>query len=147
MSSYGFTVKSEGTDWKLVEKGPPESLNEARYLPNKKNPEASLSIRVDVLKDPMSLEQYAKKWIRDYPGYGFTVLGNKTFSNHGFPGYVVDLVHTKKQKQIRQILYSKGRQAVILTCADDQKSFKETIKACNTIARSFQWIKKESATK
>ena len=138
-SQYGFSLNAKSANWKLVEKGPPESLNEARFRPKDELSEASLAVRVDLLKEPNTLEQYAKKWIRDYAGYGFTVLGNKTFSHSGYHGYVVDLVHNTKQKQVRQVLYVKGRQAVILTCSDDKKSFNSNLKSCNEIARSFEW--------
>ena len=103
-----------------------------------------LAIKTETLTSPMTVEAYAKKWIRDYSYYGFDVLGAKAFAQgeaqNKTHGYVVDLAHAKKAKQIRQVIFVKEKTAVILTCADDKIQFTNTLVNCNNILKTFSWL-------
>jgi hypothetical protein len=138
--SQGFNLKTAGTDW-LPTPQNNESLFESVRLTPKGQMEsaASLSVRTDTLSKQSSLENYAKKWMRDYPSYGFEVLGAKSFGMAGGPGLVVDMIQKGRSKQIRQVILQKGNRVAILTCLDNQSSFQKTLIACNQLVKNFAW--------
>jgi hypothetical protein len=138
--SQGFNLRTAGTDW-LPTPQNNESLFEAVRLTPKGQLEsaASLSVRTDTLSKQSSLENYAKKWMRDYPSYGFEVLGAKSFAMAGGPGLVVDMIQKGRSKQIRQVILQKGQRVAILTCLDNQSNFQKTLVACNQLVKNFEW--------
>lgn len=138
--SYGFSLKSTGTDWVPVKDEKDTIFETVRFEPkNKKDGTASMSIRMDKLKERGSLESYARKWMRDYPSYGFQVLGTKALNLGGGRGLVVDLVQKDKNKQLRQVILQKEQKIAVVTCLDEKDRFTETLQSCNQIVKSFQW--------
>lgn len=133
----GFQLKTPSLDWQM---GSPDSddENEVRFLRASK-PGASVSVRSETLKTELTLENYSKRWMKDYSNYGFDLLGTQTFIQSGTKALVVDLIHKKSQLQMRQVLFLKNKRVVILTCRDEQKSFEQTLSGCNQISKSFQW--------
>ena len=77
--------------------------------------------------------------MKEYPRYGFDVLGSGAFAQKNQRGYVLDLLDRDQKKQLRQVVFLKNKKAVILTCRDQQSSFKNTLKSCNEIIRNFNW--------
>ncbi len=102
-------------------------------------PTLRLSLKTDSLKSNMSVEAYAKKWMKDYTSYGFDVLGAKTFASNQNKGLVVDLLHKKQGTQLRQVIFVKNRTAVTMTCLDQQKTFNSHLQECNEIIKTFSW--------
>lgn len=100
---------------------------------------ATLTVRVDELEKDIALEKYIQKWLKEYPRYGFDVLGSKAFVQNKQKGYVLDLVNRDQGKQLRQVVFLKQKKAVILTCRDKVASFQTTLKSCNEIIKSFVW--------
>jgi hypothetical protein len=144
----GFNLKTAGTDW-LPTPQNKDSMFEAVRLTPKGQLEstASLSVRTDTLSKQSTLENYAKKWMRDYPSYGFEVLGAKSFAMAGGPGLVVDMIQKNKNKQIRQVILQKGQRVAILTCLDNQSGFAKTLVACNQLVKNFEWNESVPATR
>jgi len=108
------------------------------------HPSAKFSVKEDTLPTNLSLETYAKRWMKDYTSYGFDFLGSRSFSNTGLgnkvvKGLVVDLLHKSSDKQLRQVIFLKKRQAVILTCVDQKSEFEKTLTDCNQMIRTFEW--------
>lgn len=138
---YGFSLKTAGTDWIPVHDDKETIFQTIRIEPKKKASEssASLSIRMDKLKEATGLESYARKWMRDYPNYGFQVLGTKSFNLGGGKGLVVDLVQKSKNKQLRQVILQKDQRVAVVTCLDEKDRFSETLQSCNQIVKSFEW--------
>lgn len=138
---YGFSLKTAGTDWVPVHDDKDTIFQTIRIEPKKKSQEsnASLSIRMDTLKEATGLEGYARKWMRDYPSYGFQILGTKTFNLGGGKGMVVDLVQKAKNKQLRQVILQKNEKVAVVTCLDEKDRFSETLLSCNQIVKSFEW--------
>ncbi len=99
-----------------------------------------LAVKTETLATPITVEFYAKKWIRDYSYYGFDVLGAKSFSQGNARGYVIDLYHSKKLKQMRQVVFLREKTAVILTCTDEKKQYQLTLSNCNNITKTFSWL-------
>jgi hypothetical protein len=100
---------------------------------------ASLTVRVDKLEKEMPLEKYVQKWKKEYPKYGFDVLTSRSFTENKQKGYYIDLVNRDSGKKLRQVVFLKNQRAAIITCRDKASSFKETLKGCNQITRTFQW--------
>ena len=140
-SKFGFKIDSRKTDW--VAATPPKK---SRYIeavfrsPEEKNDtRATLTVRVDRLKSKLKLKNYVSRWVREYPKYGYEVLGSKKFKSKKRQGYVVDLINSKKRHQLRQVIYLKNKVAVLMTCRDHMKSFKGSLGKCNKIVKSFTW--------
>ncbi|MEZ0392553.1 MAG: hypothetical protein ACAH59_10070 [Pseudobdellovibrionaceae bacterium] len=133
----GFQLKAGTTGWQLAAPQG-EDDEQVRYLkPNSST--GSLAVRTEILKADLSLENYTKRWMKDYSNYGFEVLGTQPFFQNGSKGLVVDLLHKKSNQQLRQVLFVKNKKAVVLTCRDTQKFFSQTILSCNQISKSFEW--------
>ncbi len=141
--SQGFNLRTLGTDWLPVPQNKESLFESVRFTPKGDiESTASLSVRTDTISKQASLESYAKKWMRDYPSYGFEVLGTKAFAVDGIPGLVVDMVQKSKNKQIRQVILQNGQHMAILTCLDNQTSFQKTLVSCNQLVKNFDWNEK-----
>lgn len=141
--SQGFNLRTLGTNWLPVPQNDSSLFESVRFTPKGNlEAEASLSVRTDVLNKKTTLESYAKKWMRDYPSYGFEILGAKSFAVSGSPGLVVDMIQRGKNKQLRQVILQKGSRVAILTCLDNQSSFQKTLVACNQLVKNFEWNSK-----
>ncbi|MBK9324141.1 MAG: hypothetical protein IPM97_14545 [Bdellovibrionaceae bacterium] len=138
--NQGFQLKTAGTDWLPTPQNEDSLFDSIRFTPKGKvNSTASISVRTDTLTKQNNLETYAKKWMRDYPSYGFEVLGAKSFTLSGGPGLVVDMVQKNRDQQIRQVILQKDRKVAILTCLDSRRDFQKTLVACNQLVKNFQW--------
>ena len=141
-SPLGFELKAAADGWTAGE--PPEGH---RYIqavyrgPTSRGGHSApmLTVRADKLERPVTLDRYVQKWLREYPKYGFDVVGSKAFTQNHSRGYVLDLVNREGRKQLRQAVFLKKKTAVILTCRDQESSFKDALKGCNEIIRTFRW--------
>ncbi len=141
----GFSLMSSSTNWKLQENSNapadhPQKNSEISVRFQNPHSNGFLSVRTETLAQPTSIEFYAKRWIHDYSFYGFDILGAKEFSQANARGYVIDLFHSKKNKQLRQVVFLKEKTAVVLTCTDDKSRFSPTLNSCNSIVKSFHWL-------
>ena len=114
-------------------------LDTVRFASKDKNEKGSLSIRTDKVAKTASLELYTRKWMRDYPNYGFEVISAKNFSLNGNPALVVDMLSRSKNKQIRQVILKKDDRVAVMTCLDDRTTFNKALSNCNQIIKSFSW--------
>lgn len=139
-SSAGFTISSAKTNW-----APSAAPKESRFIealyksPDNGKQKGTLSVRVEKAVKEKTLESYMKKWMKEYPRFGFDVTGAKPFKMTNKEGYVVDLINREKNSQLRQVVFLKESKAVILTCRDQAASFSESIKQCNEIVKTFSW--------
>lgn len=144
-SPLGFRISAADSQWLLSDPPPKTKFIVTMYkAPQKyKDSQPSLTVRVDALKEKQSLKSYVQKWLKDYPKFGFEVLNDKgqplAFKVGNQTGYVVDLASLNSPRQLRQVVFMKGTHAVILTCRDHKENFKNTLKACNSIIKSFDW--------
>jgi hypothetical protein len=141
-SPKGFVVSAGGSGWSHVE--PPKGNKFVATMYDSPTSTAALTVRVDELKRDLTLDAYVQKWMKAYPRYGFDVIGSKPFAQNGTKGYVLDIVNRDSKKQLRQVLFLKEKKAVILTCRDEQKKFKDSLKGCNEIIKTFAWNKKST---
>lgn len=138
----GFTLKTEGTSWVPVATSEQSLLDTVRFAA-KDNGKGVLSIRTDKVAKTASLELYTRKWMRDYPNYGFEVISAKNFELNGSPALVVDMLSRSKNKQIRQVVLKNQDRVAIMTCLDDKATFSKSLQSCNQIMKSFSWNEEE----
>jgi len=140
-SHLGFKIDAADTDWELIPspKNHPFVITQFMSPNSFKNIHASLTVRREKLIKKQKLSQYVKKWLNQYPRFGFDVTGSKKFKIKGHQGYVIDVTSRDRKKQLRQVVYLKKKDAFVLTCRDHKENFKNSLKACNKIIRSFEW--------
>lgn len=144
-SPLGFQISAADSQWLLSEPPAKTKYIVTMYKAPRKfrDTQPSLTVRVDTLKEKQPLKAYVHQWLKDYPRFGFDVLNKDgqplAFKVGSQVGYVVDLAAKKSSKQLRQVVFMKDNHAVIMTCRDDKANFKNTLKACNSIIRSFEW--------
>jgi hypothetical protein len=141
-SPLGFHLNAGTSGWKQSE-GPVDNKFIATMYkaPASKisGDAGTLTVRVDRLPKDIALDKYVQRWMKEYPKYGFDVLGSKPFAQNKDRGYVLDLINRDNGRQLRQVVFLKKQNAVILTCRDQSTTFKESLKNCNQIIRTFQW--------
>jgi hypothetical protein len=139
---FGFKLQVGGADWVPVSTVGETIFDTVRFQPRDgaESSDASLSIRMDRLNETGGLETYARKWMRDYPSYGFEVLGTKNLALGGGRGLLVDMVQKNKNRQLRQVILQKDQQIAVVTCLDRKDRFAQTLQDCNQILKSFEWV-------
>jgi len=148
LAPLGFRIQTLGTDWVPRESSKTSAFESYRLGPqDEKNIDAFLSVRTDNLDKKMSLDNYVKKWIRDYPQLGFEFYGTKALNLQGSPGLVIDFIQRAKEKQVRQVILQKGAKLAVLTCTDKRELFNKTLATCNKIIRSFEWVETANPTR
>ncbi|MFS4459403.1 hypothetical protein [Bdellovibrio sp. HCB2-146] len=139
----GFSLKTEGSSWVPVANAD-TLLDTVRFASPGNTKTGSLSIRTDKVAKDASLDLYTRKWMRDYPNYGFEVLATKKFTLNGSPALLVDMLSRSKNKQIRQVVLKNEDRVAIMTCLDDKESFSASLAQCNQIMKSFTWTNSEN---
>ena len=142
-SPQGFKIGTGESGW-IHSEVPKNSkyvstIYKSPALPGSKKETAALTVRVDKLEKEMSIDKYVQRWMKEYPKYGFDVLGSKTFVQGKDKGYFLDLLNRDSGRQLRQVVFLKKQKAVILTCRDQKATFNAALKSCNQIVKTFQW--------
>ncbi|MEK6554888.1 MAG: hypothetical protein AABZ31_06600 [Bdellovibrionota bacterium] len=136
-SPLGFSIHAGTSGWKPAA---PTVKNDFVVATYKSDVDSSaLTVRIDEIKKPITLDEYSKKWLKDYPRFGFDVLTAKKVRVGKEIGYMLDFVSPENKKQLRQILFVKNKNAVTLTCRGEQVGFSKTVRQCNEIIRNFKW--------
>jgi hypothetical protein len=140
-SPDGFKVHSGDSGW--LQTAPPKGNQTILtvYRSPQVDSKASLTVRVDRLASGSSSDRYISRWIKEYPRFGFDVLGTQPFSQAGLRGHVIDLINRDSKMQLRQVVFvnESRKRAAILTCRDNATDFSSTLKSCNSIVKTFQW--------
>ncbi len=141
-SKHGFQLHSADTAWYLQDSQTTSKNIETIYKSPKLSLglQASLSVRVDEKKSHVSFNQYLKKSLKDYARLGMEVVRARPVKINDSNGFLVDALGSNKEKQIRQLVFGKGKTMVILTCRDHSRNFQKSVKECNEIFRSFKWL-------
>jgi hypothetical protein len=140
-SPDGFHLHSGDSGW--LQTAPPRGNQTILtvYRSPKNESKASLTVRVDRLARGANADRYIGRWIKEYPRFGFDVLGSQPFVQAGVRGHVIDLMNRDSKMQLRQVVFvSEARKrAAILTCRDNTSEFAATLKSCNSIVKTFEW--------
>jgi hypothetical protein len=140
-SEHGFTLDAGKSTW-IQSEAPKDIPALATLYVAPKSPsgsQASLSVRVDQLKQDLSVRHYVKQWMKDYPKLGFQVLDSKPVKVNGQNAFLIDVFQREMGRQLRQVIFVKNRVAVVLICRDSQNTFDESAKVCTNIVRTFRW--------
>lgn len=138
LEPHGFRLKTTNLKWTPIPDEKTSIFQTFRFAPIN-NQTAQLTVRKDELGQQKNLEVYAKKWMREYPQYGFEILTTKKMQLGGGDALLIDLVHRAKSQQIRQLVLHKNKKVVILTCLDEISKFRSTVSECNQMMTSFSW--------
>jgi hypothetical protein len=140
-SPDGFRLHSGDSGW--LQAAPPRGNQTILtvYRSPQNESKASLTVRVDRLARGATADRYIGRWIKEYPRFGFDVLGSQPFVQSGVRGHVIDLMNRDSKMQLRQVVFvSEARKrAAILTCRDNASGFSATLKSCNSIVKTFEW--------
>lgn len=140
-SPDGFRLHSGDSGW--LQAAPPRGNQTILtvYRSPKNESKASLTVRMDRLGRGATVERYIGRWIKEYPRFGFDVLGSQPFVQAGVRGHVIDLMNRDSKMQLRQVVFvsEAKKKAAILTCRDNSAGFAATLKSCNSIVKTFEW--------
>lgn len=140
-SPDGFHLHSGDSGW--LQAAPPRGNQTILtvYRSPRNESKASLTVRVDQLARGTTADRYIGRWIKEYPRFGFDVLGSQPFSQGGVRGHVIDLMNRDSKMQLRQVVFvsEQRKRAAILTCRDNATDFSATLKSCNSIVKTFEW--------
>ncbi len=138
--SHGFRMPVKSNSWNLQAPSDTHGLGvgslifDHQHLAN-----SMMSLRLESVKKARPLEANARRWVKDYLHYGFDLLGTKTFQEKGQRGFVADLFHREKMKQVRQIVYQHDNQLAIFTLSSSNADFDKALADFNSVVRNFQW--------
>lgn len=135
--SENFKISTEDTDWIRL-----PSTNSSSILTQFVNPDtqAKLTVRSEKLKQKLSLKGYVTRSLRDYNRFGFEILAQRPLKINDQAAFLLDLKQNRSPIQLRQVLYKKDKDVIILTCSSHHDSFKQELKNCNQIYRNFKWL-------
>lgn len=140
---FGFRLHDLADTWipvPVLTESPLESLRFEPKLAQGEKSDAAISIHFEKMDRKQSLESYARKWIREYPNYGFEMLGTKGVLIRGQKALLVDLTQNNKNRQIRQTVLQDQDRVMIVTCLDRKDQFQQTLSACNRLLRGLEWL-------
>lgn len=140
-SRYGFSIHAGQTFWSHALPSEDNKFIETLYKApqSKDGVQASLTVRVDQLKKRMTLKKYVNRWKRDYPRFGFNILSARKVRVGKEKIFLLDMVNPNTNRQLRQYILVRRKQAVILTCRDHTKNFLSSVGSCNRIVQNFSW--------
>lgn len=142
VSEHGFRIGSSQQDfWTLKKDLEANQKDTFQFVASKPDSGARFTVNIDTFSKPTSFDSYVKKWVKEYPYFGFEILKTQVTKIAGQPCYLVDFAHRKKNKQMRQFVVVKKEFAVVMTCADDIAKFRETSTQCSDLVSNFRWTK------
>ena len=140
ISEHGFRLGSTTQSfWSLKQDINSNTNDTFQYVGNTPQSNARFTVNVDKFSKPTTFDTYVKKWVKEYPYFGFEILKTQVMKLGGQPCYLVDFAHRKKNKQMRQFVVVKKDFAVVMTCSDDIGRFRETSSQCADLINNFQW--------
>lgn len=106
-----------------------------------KHQTSRLSFNFEETKSPVDLENFIKKYLRDYHQFGFDIVGQDTQKiNKKTVSVVLDLRQKNNKTYSRQIFFQNGKKIVTATCIDRSDTSEQSLIECQKILNSFTWI-------
>ena len=138
----GFKIHAEDTDWYQISSHMIKSKTiQAEYRSLDDQNPGRLTVRSESLKKDLTLSEYIRRSSKDYRRFGFKILDIRPLAINNHKSFVLDLEKEDSELQTRQILFKKNNNVIILTCTGQRTKFQSDLKACNQIARNFDWVK------
>ena len=139
-SRHGFSIHAEKTLWRQTPVLKDKSIEVLYVAPHVEHGvQPSLSVRVDPLRRKTSLKRYVHRWKKDYFRFGFNILQAKEFRFKKEKVFLLDMVNLGTDRQLRQYIFLKDKQAVVITCRAHTASFQSIVSSCDKIVKNFSW--------
>src|SRR5690606_32773790 len=117
LSPLGFSLNAGETNW--IHSPPPKSIPAVKTMykaPQVENGvQASLTLRIESMNRTANLKSYVHTFLKDYQRFGFDLITSKPVRVAGENAYLIDVFHRDSSKQVRQVVFSKDKKAVVLT--------------------------------
>lgn len=98
-----------------------------------------LNLKSEVVSQNVQLEQYVKKYLKDYNLYGFKVGQIQNGADSKDPKIVLDLEKKSNSVKAKQYFYLHKQKILIATCTDDFSSFDQTARLCQRFMDEIHW--------
>jgi hypothetical protein len=140
----GLTMDLRATTWTSapVPTEQPDLLLILRSKENYKNGPATLTVR----KDPASAEnalrirKFVLKSLREYPKFGFRIVGQSEAHLDGTHAYVLDVDSKKTLNRVRQAIVKRPEGILILSCTTPQNELAAQLE-CDRLMRTIKWTR------
>lgn len=102
-----------------------------------------MNIRSEIVSSKMLLDNYVKRFLKDYNLYGFAVSKIQNGINgtdESTPQITLEIDQKNKKNKIKQVFILKNQRVLTLTCTDDEESFERTSHLCQRFIDEIQWL-------
>ncbi len=99
-----------------------------------------MNLRSEAVSTKMLLDNYVKRFLKDYNLYGFTVSKIKNGADETTPQITLEIDQKNKRNKLKQVFILKNQRVLTLTCTDDEESFERTSHLCQRFIDEIQWL-------
>lgn len=99
-----------------------------------------MNIRSEMVSAKMQLDNYVKRFLKDYNLYGFTVSKIQNGVDQTTPQLTLEIDQKNKKNKLKQVFILKNQRVLTLTCTDDEDSFERTSHLCQRFIDEIQWL-------
>lgn len=99
-----------------------------------------MNIRSEVVSSKMLLDNYVKRFLKDYNLYGFAVSKIQNGADDSTPQITLEIDQKNKKNKIKQVFILKNQRVLTMTCTDDDESFERTSHLCQRFIEEIQWL-------
>lgn len=99
-----------------------------------------MNIRSEVVSSKMHLDNYIKRFLKDYNLYGFTVSKIQNGADESTPQITLEIDQKNKKNKLKQVFILKNQRVLTITCTDDDDSFERTSHLCQRFIDEIHWL-------
>ncbi len=135
-SQMGFKLGYVQTNFNLIKE------NSANNQIDLENSSAKINFSIEETKSYADLENFVKKFLRDYHQFGFDLTNQKSKKiNNKSVSIILDINQKNNKTKARQYFFQNGKKIVTTTCIDLPETFDHTVIECDKMMNSFYWVK------
>ena len=109
-------------------------------LDSVKEDKAQMSVHLSRVERKLSLNQYAKKWTKEYSQFGFDLMKVQNFKVNNSEMLLIDTYHPKLKKQLRQYITIKNDQVLLVGCQSGPEFFNSAVSSCEDSIKQMSWL-------
>lgn len=99
-----------------------------------------LNIKSDVVPVKTELDNYIKRFLKDYNHYGFSISKIQNGSDETTPQITLDIEQKNKKNKLKQFFILKNQHVLTITCSDNNESFERTSHLCQRFVDEISWL-------
>lgn len=99
-----------------------------------------MNIRSEAVTSKTLLDNYVKRFLKDYNLYGFTVSKIQNAADDITPKITLEIDQKNKKNKLKQVFILKNQRVLTMTCTDDEDSFERTSHLCQRFIDEMQWL-------